>query len=117
MPIVEPDVSLSGCHTLEQAVDVNIKVQAELFKAMIDHGVYMSGATLKTNMVNPGKDCPVSYTVEEIAEANLYVLRQVFPVAMKGNNYLSGGQTLQQAVARLNAINRLKKTNDPWNLR
>lgn len=57
MPIVEPDVSLSGTHTLEQAVDINIKVQAELFKAMIDHGVYMPGCTLKPNIINPGKDC------------------------------------------------------------
>jgi fructose-bisphosphate aldolase class I len=34
MPIVEPDISLSGSHTLEEAVDVNIRVQSELFKAM-----------------------------------------------------------------------------------
>mmetsp|Transcript_6171 Transcript_6171/g.8736 ORF Transcript_6171/g.8736 Transcript_6171/m.8736 type:complete len:394 (+) Transcript_6171:303-1484(+) len=116
VPIVEPDVSLEGSHTLEEAIHVNTKVQAELFKAMIDHGVYMSGATLKSNIVNPGKHCPKSYTVEEIAMANLYVLRQSFPVAMKGNNYLSGGQSLKEATARLNAINRLKTKTDPWNL-
>ena len=50
MPIVEPDISLSGTHTLEEAVDVNIRVQAELFKAMIDHGVFMDGSTLKPNV-------------------------------------------------------------------
>jgi len=43
VPIVEPDISLSGSHTLETAINVNIKVQAELYKAMIDHGVYMEG--------------------------------------------------------------------------
>ena len=84
MPIVEPDISLSGSHTLEEAVDVNIRVQAELFKAMIDHGVYMPGSTLKPNIVNPGRNCPKSYTVEEIAEANVYVFENAFPVAMKG---------------------------------
>lgn len=57
MPIVEPDISLSGSHTLEQAVDTNIRVHSELFKAMIDYGVYMAGSTLKPNIVNPGKDC------------------------------------------------------------
>mmetsp|Transcript_16778 Transcript_16778/g.24810 ORF Transcript_16778/g.24810 Transcript_16778/m.24810 type:complete len:378 (-) Transcript_16778:1818-2951(-) len=115
MPIVEPDISLSGDHDLEIAVKVNIAVQSELFKAMTDMGVYMSGATLKSNIVNPGKDCLQSYTVQEIADANLFVLRQSFPVAMKGNNYLSGGQSLRQAAARLSAINQVKKT-DPWNL-
>ena len=117
MPIVEPDVSLEGCHTLDESVRVNCMVQSELFKAMMDHGVYMEGATLKSNIVNPGKDCPKSYSVEEIADANLYVLRQSFPVAMKGGNFLSGGQTLSQAVARLNAINQRKRPSDPWNLR
>ena len=116
MPIVEPDVSLKGTHTLEQAVDVNIRVQSELFKSMIDHGVYMPGTTLKPNIVNPGKDCPTSYTVEEIAEANVFVLEQSFPVAMKGANFLSGGQDLLTAAARLNAMNKVNKKG-PWNLR
>ena len=115
MPIVEPDISLSGSHTLEEAVDVNIRVQSELFKAMIDHGVYMAGTTLKPNIVNPGRDCPKSYTVEEIAEANIFVFEQSFPVAMKGCNYLSGGQTLPQAAQRLSAINKANKKG-PWNL-
>jgi fructose-bisphosphate aldolase class I len=115
MPIVEPDVSLSGTHTLEQAVDINIKIQSELFKAMIDHGVYMPGTTLKPNIINPGKNCPKGYTVEEIAEANIYVLEQSFPVAMPGSNFLSGGQTLEQAAARLSAMNKIKGKG-PWNL-
>ena len=41
VPIVEPDISLTGDHDLETAVRVNVKVQSELFKAMLDHGVYM----------------------------------------------------------------------------
>lgn len=115
MPIVEPDVSLSGTHTLEQAVEINIKIQSELFKAMIDHGVYMPGSTLKPNIINPGKNCPQGYTVEEIAEANIYVLENSFPVAMKGANFLSGGQSLEQAASRLSAMNKIKG-NAPWNL-
>jgi fructose-bisphosphate aldolase class I len=115
MPIVEPDISLTGTHTLEQAVDVNVRVQAELFKAMIDHGVYMAGSTLKPNIINPGRHCSESYTVEEIAEANIFVLEQAFPVAMKGANYLSGGQSLQDAAARLSAMNQVKGKG-PWNL-
>jgi fructose-bisphosphate aldolase, class I len=115
MPIVEPDISLKGSHTLDEAIDVNIRVQSELFKAMIDHGVYMAGAALKPNIVNPGRHCPDSYSVQEIAEANIFVLEQCFPVAMKGANYLSGGQSLHDAAARLSAINQ-SNTKGPWNL-
>lgn len=51
--------------------------------------------------------------MEEIAEANIYVLEQSFPVAMKGSNFLSGGQTLEQGAARLSAMNKIKG-NGPW---
>jgi len=116
MPIVEPDVSLSGSHNLEDAVKINIQIQSCLFKAMLDHGVYMEGTTLKPNMINPGKNCPTSHSVEEIAEANIYVLKQSFPAAMSGANYLSGGQSLEDAAARLSAINQCKDERSPWNL-
>ena len=66
-------------------------------------------------MVNPGKECRTPYTVQEIAEANIFVLEQTFPVAMKGLNYLSGGQTLSEATARLSAINQANKKG-PWNI-
>ena len=56
---------------------INVKIQSVLFKAMLDHGVYMEGALLKSNMVNPGKNCSKTYTVDEIAEANLEVFEDV----------------------------------------
>lgn len=41
---------------------------------MLDHGVFMEGAILKSNIVNPGKKCPQAYTVDEIAQANIKTL-------------------------------------------
>jgi fructose-bisphosphate aldolase class I len=70
---------------------------------------------LKSNIINPGKDCSTSYTLDEIAKANVAVLETTVPVAIKTANYLSGGQTLGQAAARLAAINRHNKRG-PWNL-
>lgn len=115
VPIVEPDVVMKGTHDLETAVAVNVKVQASLYKAMLDHGVYMEGTILKTNMVNPGLSCPTSYSAEQIGAANITTLRRVMPVAIPGVNFLSGGQNLEDAAARLNAINKAKG-NSPWNL-
>lgn len=115
VPIVEPDVVMKGDHSLETAVAVNVKVQSSLYKAMLEHGVYMEGTILKTNLVNPGLSCPTSYTVQQIAEANLAVLRRTMPVAIRGVNFLSGGQSLENAAARLDAINKIRG-NSPWNL-
>lgn len=66
--------------------------------------------------MNPGKDCKTPYTVDEIAIANLQVFRRCFPTAMVTANFLSGGQSLEDAAARLDAINKHKTAKDPWNL-
>ena len=39
-----------------------------LYRAMLEHGVFMEGCVLKSNIVNPGKKCPVPYSVDEIAQ-------------------------------------------------
>ena len=104
-----------GDHDLETAVAINTEIGATLYKAMLEHGVFMEGCILKVNMVNPGLDCPVSYSVEEIAAANLAVLKRTLPVAIRSVNYLSGGQSLGDACARLSAINAIKG-NCPWNI-
>merc|ERR1719230_1011042 len=109
VPIVEPDISLKGDHDLETAVFVNVKVQSALYKAMLDHGVFMEGSLLKSNMVNPGKDCARAYSVREIARANVDVLRRCMPVAIRSANFLSGGQTLADASARLSAMNEVAR--------
>lgn len=117
VPIVEPDVSLKGDHDLQAAVIANVRIQSFLYKAMLDHGVYMEGSILKVNMVNPGLGCPTPYTVEQIAEANVRVLQQCMPVAIPGVNFLSGGQNLEDASARLSKMNEYAKTTRcPWNL-
>ena len=72
VPIVEPDISLKGDHDLETATRVNVKVQAELFHQMNLHGVYMEGAILKSNMVNPGTSSRTPWTDRG---ANLQVFR------------------------------------------
>mmetsp|Transcript_2932 Transcript_2932/g.9897 ORF Transcript_2932/g.9897 Transcript_2932/m.9897 type:complete len:100 (-) Transcript_2932:1581-1880(-) len=86
---------------------------------MLDHGVYMEGTTLKPNMVtpegstrlmadapqvNPGKSCQRKYTAEELGEATITVLRRCMPCAMPGVNFLSGGQSLEDAAARSESL-------------
>lgn len=121
VPIVEPDVVLAGAHTLEAAIEANVRVWSSLFRALTEHGVFTEGVVFKVNLVNPGKACPTPYSAEQIAEANLNALRRTLPVAVGTVNYLSGGQSLADATARLDAINRLKAARGgpryaPWNL-
>ena len=81
----------------------------ELVRGMQDYGVHLPGTLLKTNLVNCGKDLEPQASVEEIADANLRVLRRVLPVAVASVNYLSGGLSLDRATAILSALNKLKR--------
>ena len=106
---------------MEDAVEANARVLGELVRGMQDYGVHLPGTLLKTNLVNCGKDLEPQASVEEIADANLRVLRRVLPVAVASVNYLSGGLSLDRATAILSALNRLKRERGgdryaPWNL-
>jgi fructose-bisphosphate aldolase class I len=116
VPLVEPDVTLKGNHNLETAIAINTEIVAMLYHSMIEQGVYMEGCVLKVNMINAGIDCSSSYTVEDIARANLDVLQRTMPTAIPGVNFLSGGQSLEDACARLSCINRMKTHIHPWNI-
>lgn len=121
VPIVEPDLVLAGTHSLEDAEEIMCLVNKSLFGSMAEHGVHLDGTILKVNMVNAGKDCAHQYTHRQVAEANLRALRRTLPVAVRTVNYLSGGQSLHDAAARLDAINRIKAELGgdryaPWNL-
>ena len=121
VPIVEPDVVLSGDYALEDALEINVRILNALYHACAEHGVHLDGTILKVNMVNAGKECATAYTPEQIADANLRTLRRAVPVGVRTVNYLSGGQPLKEASARLDAINKLKAARGgdryaPWNL-
>jgi fructose-bisphosphate aldolase class I len=78
------------------------------------HRVVLDGTLLKPNMVLPGADHRHDVDDQRIADATVAVLRDTVPVAVPGVVFLSGGQSEQQATARLNAINL--EAAQPWQL-
>jgi fructose-bisphosphate aldolase class I len=50
-----------------------------------------------------------------VAEATLRTLRRTVPAAVPSINFLSGGQTPEEATANLNALNQLRD-RAPWQL-
>ena len=115
VPIVEPEVLLDGDHSLERSFEVTEAVQRAVFHALYRHGVQLEYMVLKPSMVVPGKDNQHRACPAEIAEKTLAQLRRTVPAAMRGINFLSGGQTPEEATANLNAMNALAG-NAPWEL-
>jgi len=67
-------------------------------------------------MVVPGLKCPTQAGVDEVADATVQVFRRSVPAAVGGIAFLSGGQSAQDASARLNAMNARHAGKLPWPL-
>jgi fructose-bisphosphate aldolase class I len=113
-PIVEPEVLMDGDHSLERCAHVTASTLRAVYDQLARHDVSLEGSLLKPNMVLPGKSSPVQVGDDEIAATTVAVLRQTVPAAVPGVMFLSGGQSDEEATARLNALNKLGP--QPWEL-
>ena len=113
VPIVEPEVLIDGDHTLERCHEVSEAVLHAVFDALHRHRVLLEAIVLKPGMVLPGKGNARKAKPEEVAAATLEVLRRTVPAAVPTINFLSGGQSPEEATANLNAINASDK-RAPW---
>jgi fructose-bisphosphate aldolase class I len=68
---------------------------------------------LKPNMVVPGKSHARRASAEEVAAATMRVLKRTVPASVPTVNFLSGGQSPEEATANLNALNVLDP-HAPW---
>ncbi|BBZ05287.1 fructose-bisphosphate aldolase [Mycolicibacterium chitae] len=112
VPIVEPEVLMSGEHSLERCAEVTASVHAAVRQQLRAMNVGLAGIVLKPNMVIEGEDHPVRATPEQVAEATVAVLR-AWPAELAGVAFLSGGQEPERATANLAAM---QSHNTPWPL-
>ena len=112
VPIVEPEVLMDGDHDIDRCEEVTEQVLYAVFKALLQYGVTLEHMILKPNMVLPGKDCRTAHP-DEIAEATIRVFRRAVPAAVPSINFLSGGQSPEEATINLNTINQI---GGPWQL-
>lgn len=113
-PIVEPEVLMDGAHDLDECARVTEAVLHCVYDQLARQHVILEATLLKPNMVLPGTTCRTPASDEEIADATLTTLRRTVPAAVPGILFLSGGQSDQEATARLDQINR--RGHEPWEL-
>jgi fructose-bisphosphate aldolase class I len=114
VPVVEPEVLMTGEHTAVECGEVTEAVLQEVFSQLHTHGVLLEAILLKTNMVLAGLTCPAQQSLDAVAEATIACLRRTVPAATAGIVFLSGGQSGDLATTRLNAINTPGGSVLPW---
>lgn len=115
IPIVEPEVLIDGNHTIERCFEVIEAVQHAVYHALHRYKVVLEYTILKPSMVTPGSEFIDKASPGEIANNTIKVLRRTVPAAVPSINFLSGGQTSEEATENLNAMNALY-SHQPWEI-
>lgn len=113
VPIVEPEVLIDGDHSIERCFEVIESVQHAVYDALHRFHVTLEYTLLKPSMVTPGSEYTPKAAPEVVAEKTIQVLRRTVPAAVPSINFLSGGQTDEEATANLNAMNQMYP-GQPW---
>jgi fructose-bisphosphate aldolase class I len=115
VPIVEPEVLMTGRHSSQECFDTTVATHRALFAALREQHVFLPGLILKSNMVVPGEDSGETVTAEHIAKETVHALRMNVPMEVPGVVFLSGGMSEIEATRNLNAMNKMYH-DLPWRL-
>ena len=113
VPIVEPEVLIDGTHSIDTCYKVTEKVLTAVFDALKKENVAIDCTILKPSMVISGKQAENRANVDEVAKQTVKVLKATVPPELPSINFLSGGQTPEEATAHLNRMHTLNK-HLPW---
>jgi fructose-bisphosphate aldolase class I len=114
VPIVEPEVLMTGDHSIDDCYDVTEATLHAVFEQLYEHNILLEGTILKASMVLSGSKASDRAAVDEVAEATVGCLLNTVPAALPGIVFLSGGQSDVEATAHLDAMNRMGDL--PWPL-
>ena len=114
VPIVEPEVLMSGTHTAERCADATEATLAEVYHQLHIHRVDLAGTLLKPNMIVSGDECPEQADAQTVAALTVQTLSRTVPSAVPGIVFLSGGLTEIDATRNLNEMNKMGP--HPWEL-
>jgi len=115
VPIVEAEVLINGTHSIETCYKVTDKVLKAVFAALKKEKVMLEYTILKPSMVISGKQAENRANVDEVARQTVKCLKATVPAELPSINFLSGGQTPQEATAHLNRMHTLGEKL-PWHI-
>ncbi|MEP6713086.1 MAG: class I fructose-bisphosphate aldolase [Ferruginibacter sp.] len=114
VPIVEPEVLMTGDHTIQRCYEVTEKVLKILFYQLYVYRVDLEGLILKPNMIIAGTESADQNSIDEVAAATVNCLLASVPATVPAIAFLSGGQSPENAAAHLNAIHTKFRNQLPW---
>ena len=117
VPIIEPEVLMDGEHSIDACYAATESVLREVYSQLEQCRVDLKGTLLKPNMVISGKSASKRANAEEVAKATVSCFKDTVPSIVPGIVFLSGGQSDNESIMNLDAINKYaKNVGAPWEL-
>ncbi|MGI9155172.1 MAG: class I fructose-bisphosphate aldolase [Marmoricola sp.] len=113
VPIVEPEVLVTGKHDLVTCANATRLALDSLFDELARADVDLTGIVLKSNFVTPGLECQ-TVSPRTAATVTYDVLRDTVPAFVPGVAFLSGGHPTDDACAFLRRLNAIEDA--PWSM-
>lgn len=114
VPIVEPEVLMTGEHTINKHAEVTQNTLKSVFTELAKYKVYLPGILLKPNMIASGLGAKKQVGTDSVAKRTVRIFKKVVPKEVPGIVFLSGGLSPEMATRHLNSMNKLGK--HPWEL-
>jgi len=124
VPIIEPELLMSGCHGLLEASYIQSQILGTLFSELKAYNVWLPGVILKTNFVLPSKTYLETHPTHsgkdftdfsgfdketyDVCNATLDAVSAYVPQQVPAIFFLSGGLTEKSATNLLKKLNDLK---------
>jgi len=105
---------MDGDHTIVRSFNVTSRTLHAVFTELRDQRVHLEQMLLKPNMVLSGYEASTQASDDDVAEQTLRSFLRHVPAAVPGIVFLSGGQSDEDATARLSKMNELGP--HPWQL-
>ena len=113
VPIVEPEVLVTGSHNLVDCANATRLALDCLFDELQQRDVDLTAIVLKPSFVTPGDGCG-SVSARTVATVTYDVLRDTVPASVPGIAFLSGGHPTADACAYLRELNAIEDA--PWSV-
>lgn len=104
VPILEPEISIEGCYSMDEMGAVARKIYSTLFLWANKMNLFLPGLMLKCSFITEGSRYTHIQQPISIGIANVSVIAQSVPWALGGVVFLSGGHSTEEAFEILSSI-------------
>ncbi|ELA41773.1 uncharacterized protein VICG_01125 [Vittaforma corneae ATCC 50505] len=106
VPILEPEISIEGCYSIDGMATVAKKIYSTLFLWANKMNLFLPGILLKCSFITEGSRYTHVQQPMDVGAINVSVIAESVPWALGGVLFLSGGHSTEESFEILSLIHK-----------